>query len=189
MLVQNNIHWGRGCQCDKLLSRVAPRVVFLTSCSATGRCGVITLTAPPYSSVCIPRTYILSFRLVHTYGGYLNSLALGPNGWHFLIVSAYSRLFPGIQIEKCQCGLDVDLVLFRRQATAGTSDGIDHRRIHASPVQNLTLPHSMTIERYLYVFVFILYSVLLTLFFLTILYVYLSIIVLRITPLFISFLL
>ena len=32
---------------------------------------------------------------------------------------------------------------------------VDHRRIHASPEQNCTLPHSMTVERYLYVFVFI----------------------------------
>ena len=87
--------------------------------------------------------------------------------------SAHCRLFPGIQIEKCQCGLDVDLALYRRQATAGTSDDIDHRRIHASPEQNFTLRHSMTVERYLYIFVFILYSVLLTLFLLMILYVYL----------------
>ena len=79
---------------------------------------------------------------------------------------------PGIQIEKCQCGLDVDLVLFRRQATAGTSDDIDHRPIHASLEQNFTLPHSMTTERYPYVFIFILCSFLLTLFLLMILYVY-----------------
>ena len=74
-----------------------------------------------------------------------------------------------MQIEKCQCGLDVDLALFRRQATTGTSDDIDHRRIHASLEQNFTLPHSMAIERYLYVFVFILYNVFLTLFLLMIL--------------------
>ena len=84
--------------------------------------------------------------------------------------------------------LDVDLALFRRQATAGTSDAIDHRRIHASLEQNFILPHFMTIERYLYVFVFFINSVLLTLFLLMILYVYLFF-VLRIASLFVSFLL
>ena len=153
------IHWGRGCRCDDLLSLVAPRVVFVKACGATGRCGVVTLTAPSCSNACIPQIYMLSFRQVHTYW-YLSS----PNGRHFLI---NSRLFPGIQIEKCQCGLDVDLALFRHQATAGTSDDIDHRRIHVSLEQNFTLPHCIIIERYLFVFVF-LYSVLLTLFLLMI---------------------
>ena len=88
-------------------------------------------------------------------------------------MSVYCRLLPGIQIEICQCGLNVDLALFRRQATAGTSDDIDHRRIHASPERNCSLPHSMIVEKYLYVFVLILYSVLLTLFLLMILYVHL----------------
>ena len=37
MLLRNNVHWGRGCRCDDLLSLVAPRVVFVTACGATGR--------------------------------------------------------------------------------------------------------------------------------------------------------
>ena len=69
----------------------------------------------------------------------------------------------GCSTESKLCGLDV----FRRQTTAGTSDDIDHRGI-----QNFTLPHFMTVERHLYVFVFILYSVLMTLFLLMILCVY-----------------
>ena len=57
-----------------------------------------------------------------------------------------------------------------RQATGGTSGDIDHRSIDASPEQNLTLPHSMKVEKYLYVVVFILYSVLLASFILVISY-------------------
>ena len=37
MLLRNNVHWGRGCRCDVLLSLVAPWVVFVTACGATGR--------------------------------------------------------------------------------------------------------------------------------------------------------
>ena len=81
MLLRNNVHWGQGCQCDDLLSLVAPRVVFVKACSATGRCGVITLTAATCSNACIPQIYMLSFRQVHTYW-YLSSLALRPNGRH-----------------------------------------------------------------------------------------------------------
>ena len=49
-----------------MLSPVAPRVVFVTACGATGICGVVTLTAPPRSSDYTPRIYLLSFRRVHT---------------------------------------------------------------------------------------------------------------------------
>ena len=35
-------------------SLVAPRVVFVTACVSPGRCGVVTLTAPPCSSVYSP---------------------------------------------------------------------------------------------------------------------------------------
>ena len=37
------------------------------------------------------------------------------------------------KLKNVSVGLDVDLALFSRQATAGTSDDIDHRRIYASP--------------------------------------------------------
>ena len=82
MLLRNNVHWGRGCRCDDLLSLVAPRVVFVKACGATGRCGVVILTAPSCSNTCIPQIYMLSFRHVHMYW-YLSSLALRPNGRHF----------------------------------------------------------------------------------------------------------
>ena len=151
---------------------VSPRVAFVIARGATSRCGFVTLTAPPCSNTCIPQIYMLSFRRVHTYW-YLNSLALRPNGRHLLINFSILQAVPWNPNWKCQWGLEVDLALFRRQATARTSDDIDHRRIHASTEQNLTLPHSMTVERYFYVVVIILYSVLLTLFLLMILYVYL----------------
>ena len=41
-----------------------------------------------------------------------------------------------IAIQNVSVGLDVDLALFRRQAIAGTSDDLDHRRIYASPELN-----------------------------------------------------
>ena len=82
MLLRNNVHWGRGCRYDDLSSLVAPRVVFVTACGATGRCGVVTLTAPPCSNACIPQIYMLSFRQVHTYW-YVSLLAPRPNGQHF----------------------------------------------------------------------------------------------------------
>ena len=82
-ILRNNVHWGRGCRCDDLLSLVAPRVVFVTACGVTGRFGVVTLTAPPCSNACIPQIYMLRFR-VHMYW-YLSSLALRPNGRHFIL--------------------------------------------------------------------------------------------------------
>ena len=65
-----------------MLSLVAPRVVFVTACGATGRCKVVTLTAPPSSNVYILRIYMLGFRRENTYW-YCKSLALRPNGQHF----------------------------------------------------------------------------------------------------------
>ena len=44
------------------------------------------------------------------------------------------------KLKNVSVGLDVDLTLFRRQATAETSDDIDHRRIYASPELNLYCP-------------------------------------------------
>ena len=45
-----------------MLSLVAMRVVFVTACGATGRCGVVTLTAPLCSSVHTLRIYMPSDR-------------------------------------------------------------------------------------------------------------------------------
>ena len=87
----------------------------------------------------------MSIPRVHTYW-YLNSLALKPNDRHFLINFLLRKLemkyvYIYIYIAGCSLGsnlknvivgLDVDLALFRGQATAGTSDDIDHRRIYAS---------------------------------------------------------
>ena len=44
-----------------MLSLVAPRVVFLTACGATSKCGVVTLTASPCSSVYALRILIVPF--------------------------------------------------------------------------------------------------------------------------------
>ena len=96
----NNVHWGRGCQCDDLLSLVAPRVVFVTTRGATGSCGFVTLTAPPCSNACISQIYMLSFRRVHTYW-YLNSLALRPNGRHLLINFCILQAVPWNPNWKC----------------------------------------------------------------------------------------
>ena len=94
------------------------------------------------------------------------------------------------QLKNVSVGLDVDLTLFRREAIAGTSDSIDHRRIYATPEQNkFTLSHFMTVESYLYVLVFILCSFYGRRSYLWFyMYIY-SIIVLRNTSLFLSFLL
>ena len=81
MLLRNNVHWGRGCRCDDLLSLVARRVVFVTACGATGRCGVVTLTAPPCSKCLYHPTNIHAEFSTST--RYLSSLALRPNGRHF----------------------------------------------------------------------------------------------------------
>ena len=40
------------------------------------------------------------------------------------------------KLKNVSVGLDVDFAKFSRQATAGTSDDIDHRRIYASPELN-----------------------------------------------------
>ena len=45
-----------------MLSPVAPRAVFVTAGGATGRCGVVTLTAPLCSSVYTLRIYMPSDR-------------------------------------------------------------------------------------------------------------------------------
>ena len=45
-----------------MLSLVAPRVVFVTACGATGRCRVVTLTAPLCSSVYTLQIYMPSDR-------------------------------------------------------------------------------------------------------------------------------
>ena len=64
-------------------------------------------------------------------------------------------------MKNISVGLDIDLVLFRRQAIAGTSDDIDHRRICASPRLNFDIA-PLYDSRKIFVFVFVLYSVLWT---------------------------
>ena len=179
------VHWGWGCRFDDL-SPVAPRVVFVTACGATGRCGVVILTAPPCSSVCFPRIYMLSFRRVHTYW-YFNSLALRPNGQHFSINFCILQAVPWNPNWKMS-------VLFR--CWLGAVQASSHYRSQwwhrsptqlASPEQNCTLPHSMKVEKYLYTNLFLFYTVSYQRYSYLWFYMYIySIIVLRITSLLLS---
>ena len=76
LMLLRNMYTGDGAVgVTTMSSLVAPRVVFVTACGATGICGVVTLTAPTCSSVYTPRIYKLSFRRVQTYW-YLNSFDL-----------------------------------------------------------------------------------------------------------------
>ena len=57
-----HVPWGRGCQCDDSVVTCGTAGFLSTACDATGRCGVVTLTATLCSSVYTLRIYTPSDR-------------------------------------------------------------------------------------------------------------------------------
>ena len=56
------VPWGRGCRCDDSVVTCGTAGYLSTACGATGRCGVVTLTASLCSSVYTLRIYMPSDR-------------------------------------------------------------------------------------------------------------------------------